>query len=331
MTLCHGTGSGLDFLITAQNEIDNHIIRNNLDKLIVDTVHYSGKSNEYLSGLYFYSKEYDNTDLFNGNAGIGYLFLRMIAPESIDSVLAPSLPINKCSIFDESEQHSLNIGYCNLRTRVIEKTFPNTVSILHLIFPESYKEYLAGDKFDYRDNIIDNFKKYVNNIIFHKDDNVELIEDVFLLELAKYNLDSSLSRSFIYAVNMFQSEMIADLLINQEFLEKAKLVLNPNMILYKSKYRLVDIDNNIAINRNNITNEETYYLLIGTISGVEEKMINQFTYELLTYFGKGKVVKDIEDAISHLFDLGNFQDKEFLRNTIYEQIKVLILSGVLIV
>lgn len=329
--LCHGLGGNLDLLIIIMNSTNEKKMCNKLSGIIEKMLNNHLAGNIYQSGLSSLAGGKEDTGLFLGNAGIGYFYLRTIENNKIESILLPVLK-DKCSVkYKDKKYSNINVNDKEIRERIINKRYKRTLTIYNLYDKEGIKKYLNKPLINFRKNELNSFIGFFNKVLRENKKSQEIVRDIFRLETKKLVMDYKLkSYSLINARNLFQKEVMKDILNSEELLLKSHLIVNSEVSLLKTKYNWDEIFVKENIDIRGIKKNPTLLLLRASVNGTEEMAVSAFCYNILSLFKKGMKAKDVINKILKLFESDSNEYLDKVKEKTIEQIKNMMLNNILL-
>lgn len=127
LTLCHGLGGIIDLYLEASHVLKDKRLRLLANKTFSDFVTFKSED-KYKSG---FDDHYEiDSSLFNGIAGIGHLCLRMHSPETVPSILTPTLKVPGPSPQNNPLAY-LTPAY--VLNHTVKKRFPKTIKLIETV------------------------------------------------------------------------------------------------------------------------------------------------------------------------------------------------------
>jgi hypothetical protein len=335
-TLCHGIGGVVELFLEAY-------LRWNAEDclaLSADVVERILKARE-AQGIYRcgYSdcRPQEDSSLFNGDAGIGYLCLRVLDPLHTPSVLMPvvadSLKLVGTGHFSVGERFTLP----RVKEMILQKTFPRTVQSLKGSLPVSFTEFLRVDGIPADTGEIDRFVAFVKELLPGlTNDGIELLQPAFGIELEKVSMDRSVvSNALIRMKELVLRESAVGLfrLDTEDFL-RAVLVLD-------GAARVIDIHSDSPSSdgrskgnaEDEVLNQErdgSAVLLKALPTYVAEIPLSALSGRIVRAFVEEKTVGGAIDEIAGDYDCELGQKGKEVRLVLLDQIKEALKAGILI-
>jgi len=323
-SLCHSVGGNLDLVIDYLRMFRNDEYKNKLLKIIEEIIADAEKQKKYISGLAKYIGDSEDFSIFNGNSGIGYFYLRIIAPDIVDSILKPSLKTNHAKSISNKINLLNNFNYKVIREIIVSNVFKKTLMVYSKLYRADYNSFFSKNQYNKRINEISEFKKNIEKILKSKT-KTDLLKDIYSLEKEKLDLENKIkSYSLISARSLFQKELINDILKEDNLLLNSKLKINPDVRVYKSKFDWTDFNDKDTINLQNLMNTDTTLIFFATDKGTIEKKISPFCYKIISVFKNENYVKDAIIKITKLFGKLSADETKKIKEKILEQIKILL-------
>jgi hypothetical protein len=328
ITLCHGTGGNLDLVIEARAEIDDENTFIKMNSIVDNLISYITNRKCYASGYLSYSGKTEDLSMFIGNAGIGYFFLRLIAPNQINSILCPILA-------ERSTENILNQNTSihilpELRKRFVKIVYERTVEYISICRKEEIDLFFGRTDFDPAQNEVNIFKEFTECILKLHDPKLPLLQEIFMLETEKYNLDNNIiSYALLNAKQFFRNDIIMKILGDNILLNNAKLKISTEIKIIYCSVDWTSISVSDIPVAENPDDSETAILLIATVNGVMEKQIYTSHSILLDLFENETTVNDALDKYAELFDEDTYEGKLAVKDKALELVKIFLKEGLL--
>ncbi len=254
--------------------------------------------------------ESEDPGLFMGLAGIGYFMLRVSYPESVESILAPS-------IYSTSDQKGTiernRVTYTQsslIRQKLTKNIFPKTVGQLLFINEQKLRDYFASDPSN--DSESDTFIFFVKKMLLIMEDiEKKKLQEIFDLELSKLQLRRNCNNAYLFIKERILKKRAEELIImNQNDFLNLELELSSEAKIIEQR------DSSVLIN-----------ILYNSV--INEIPINDFVFQLLNSFKEKKTVQQVIDTF---YVVNNVEDtlKTIVKEKIILQIKEIIKTLVLI-
>jgi len=327
ITLCHGAGGNLDLVIEARAEIDDNNTLIKVNKIVDNLISYVQNRKCYTSGYSFYSGSTEDLSMFIGNAGIGYFYLRLIAPDLINSILCPIL--SGISTGNISNQNKSSHTLPEMRKRLVQKIYKRTLEYISIYRKEEVNKYFSKTDFNPAQNEVNCFRDFTESILKSSKNDLPLLTEITMLETEKYDLDNRItSYALLNAKQLFRDEIIKEVLENNDRLSSAKLKISTEI-----KIILCSVDwTNVSVcdvNLNNRDATETAILLIATVNGVVEKPIHTSQSMLLDLFENETTVNDVVEKYAELFDEDTPEGKKAVKDKALQLVRIFLKEGLL--
>lgn len=333
-TLCHGNGGNAELFLEAYNCLNNSDYFEFAEEVAFNAIKQYSKENIYISGNAL-NKKNDDKSLFNGIAGIGYFFLRLLNPHEIPSILLPSLSRNKYYYLSEKQRNNfpfISINHSELQSQLLSKRFIRTLSFIKEVSQDETNNFLNQDM-DFSTNQELLFKEFIQNTLPRLTLlTQDRLQEVFHLECKKIelndNVESDLYMALQEKIEYEQSQKLIEL-PDKEFCELT-IIKNKNVALYETRWKWSIFENkeNWIDNLNN--DPSCYHILLhSTFNGVLELEINHFQEILLKTFEDCTKISKALLVITEQFEYESENDIIEIHKIIIRQIKENLLSGML--
>lgn len=307
------------------------------EKVVKSALNNIKSCGKYKSGYNAISKPgEEDWSLLMGNAGIGYFYLRLLDPLNTPSVLYPKLD----SVVDKRIKLScykyIKIKLDETRKKIIQNHFERTLFVLDKFIPRKADEYYKQKK-PISSNEISSFKKLIKNSLgplLHS--KRSLLQDIYKLELTKFNLDQSI---FSYAyldmksyLNREDNEELFKLHIND--FKDAVLIFDPEIKLLTTNWDWEITDEEkwkINTDKENINSEGSDNLVIlkQDIFSTKEINVSKFAAAIIQEFSQKASVQEVIKIILSQFKYDSNKQKRDIFKEIINQIKQLLSAQVI--
>jgi hypothetical protein len=346
-TLCHGGGGNAELFICAYQIFnENHYLE--LAQNVAQKAMEFYEKNKYFYPGFRYGGNLQDRSLFMGNAGIGYFYLRLLNPFQVPSIQAPLVdktfmpgePLSK------SQYPFINISTADIQKHLLQKNFQRTLYCVENLVPQKLDAFFSDRTFsiDAPTTLMESFIALMTNTIDSESlaaEHKEILSDIFELELEKRRMDE--------AIKSHSLLNIKDIVLNQqggEIIKKAEdenaflelmLQLEPDVQLRTPRWNwnlTGEEEWKKNINQpveSEEAEEEMWAVLLKPMSvGILETELSPFTYTILVEFCEPNRVDRVMEATIDAFEALTPEQETMLRGKIIDQIKHLLLSGILV-
>jgi hypothetical protein len=344
-TLCHGGGGNADLFIYAYRIFNDDQYLRLAEKVAQKAIDFYEKNNHYISGFH-YGGDMQDRSLFMGNAGIGYFYLRLLDPLHVPCIQAPVLE-NSCDadkIRSLSRYPFITISQSEVRKQLLHKDFYRTISIAEELIPRELAAFFNDFSYsiDNPGTLMGSFIDFMGTAMGTpplSSNHKRLLTEIFELELEKRRLDESVkSHSLLNIKEIVRREKGEETIKNaadEQAFKGLMFKLEPDVRLM-----LMEWNWNLTPQeewRENINKEveedpeEGWAVLLKPFpQGIIETELSPFTYTILVEFQEANRVDRVIEATIDAFEALTPEQEKMLREKIVEQIKHLLLSGILI-
>ncbi len=292
-TLCHGVGGNSLLLAELTETFPEKQFDEELKKVGDKALRQIKEVGFYPTGFANY-KEGGETSLFMGDAGIGYVFLKLFKNDGSATILKPEV---EGEYQDYSKDSILSITLEDLKSKLVNKVFPETISKIdtQIDIAKIGYENTFGDIVEQLDTLVDDTSKFV--LEFEKMKNE--------LEMHPVGL------SYLHIKRVVEIQRSLDLLEeSEETLHKAKFYLPSENKIFTD-------------------GDEMYRLIVSTPeSAIAYEDLGFFAYLILSKFEEPSTIEEVVDAICSEFEV---DDQEEIKKTVLEQTMQALKSGILYV
>lgn len=330
-TLCHGCGGAAELFLEADKRLDEPEYASAAETIASQALKLRADDKAYLSGLPEAGTQED-ASLFLGNAGIGYLFLRLLDPLRTPSLLLPSLrndDENRADLNPLSSAYSL----ATVRASVINKSFRRTLCIAARLAPEQLANYLAQGRTADREDEKERFIVWVQSLIGASEAREQrCLADVFSLEWERIRLDDAIKSNYLMHVRKLTQLKRAGALVKKRERQLLGLKLKLDS---EVKIKLTEWNWSAASETewlNNLVEEPGTYmnLLRPSAEGIIEESISDFSFTVLRSFEEKKQIGKVVRETIELFEPVNSTEREAIKEAVIEQIRNALAAAILL-
>jgi len=331
--LCHGGGGNAEIFLEAYRIFKDKKYLALAEKVAQQALDFHKKNNRYICGYRAAKTEEEDTSLFMGNSGIGYFYLRVLAPHDVPSILIPTL--NSKARGDSCDAYpTLTLSLPDTGRELLKKYFQRTLVMAEKFLPRELEAFLdtAPSEFE-KTPLKDAFTDFIEkNLSALPPKEQTCLNDVFILEREKVKIDDAVqghSRLEIKRKVLSEKAEEFNALDNEAFL-KLKFTLEPD-----TRIATTDWDWGFSNQEgwlNNINLEADIYPLLikpGPYQVMEEPL-SPLSYTILGSFSGERTVEDVRKETIDAFESLTPDQEKMLTEKIIEQIKQALLAGILI-
>jgi len=319
--LCHGNAGNAELFLEAYRLFKNDSYLQLAYKAAANILKQKETLGRYRSGN---PGGVEDNSLFMGNAGIGYFLLRVIEPERTPSLLAPRLQ-RPCNDPVPSENSWLCMTPSGLHQQLVATGFKRTLDVVKQLFPKEAEEYFNETS---ASDFMLSWIAFIKNLLLLPHRGIEVLEDVFDLELSAYQVDLSIeSDNLLFIKDRKKKADKKNLLGDAVVLEQLTLSMDSDLAIVTTNWPWSHRQANNFEHNIKMEPGEFYCLLVPTYSGIVERQISEFTKMVLEAFEQPLRVSDAIKIISKAFE---DHDEQKIRQLILQQVCELINAGFLL-
>ncbi len=266
----------------------------------------------------------DNS-LFNGIAGAGYFYLRVLDPVNTPSILIPSLKTG--SILDATAREIMadHFSVATVNRHILGTIFDRTICQSSKLYPNKLHQYLSDIPINRKVNLKEVFINFIHSLPQAENERSHnLLHNVFELELKKAKLDDSIpSLAWLHVQELHFAESARILLtMESDVLKNQELCLAPHIVLLSTC-----LDDNFP---REAELPQDYVLLQARSSQIVEEYLSPFAYKVLQTFSRKMTVGDALENIVSIIAPESPILKTNIKALIIDQIKSLTKAGYLV-
>lgn len=331
--LCHGSGGNAELFLEAYNVLNDKKYLALAEDVARRALAYREKNNMYISG-YGFGIDAEDTSLFMGTAGIGYFYLRLLAPHDVPSILAPTLnapPVDAGPLFSYS---SLTISQPGIAKHLLKKYFKRTLTAAEKFLPRELAAFFNNAPLNIKTTALkDSFAAFMKkNIPSLPPKKQTRISDVFTLEWERIKVaEAVVGFSYISIKEKLLAERGKELaeMADDAFLNLA-LILEPGARITTTEWNWY-LTNETGWS-DNINREPGIFplLLKPTPTHLMEESLPLMTYAIFGAFENGATVEKAVRETFDAFDSIPAGQEDTVKGEIIEQVKQALLAGILV-
>ncbi len=323
-TLCHGTCGNNDIFIQAFLTLKQEKYLRQALRAAMYVIE-SRRLHGYYQCGYPSATGLQDMSLFMGNAGIGYYLLRVLAPELIPSVLAPSLE-KKAKPGTLTTGEGIGISWETFKKRWIKKDFPRTFEVAEFVAPKPTEAFLQSE---FQGNLTDAFSRFVRRQleIQKHEKHKTLWQDIYRLELKSWQLKTRIKSNVYLHYKEIACRSNAEKHVSKgdPHLKKLSLLLHGNSALVS-----VNWDWRSEITGNQPESDLRYVLLRPYALGVHEEWLPDFSFYILRSFKKPKQVQEVIREVIEMTGAQSESEKEMAEKAVLQQVSAALRRGILL-
>jgi rhamnogalacturonyl hydrolase YesR len=333
--LCHGGGGNAELFLKAYELFGDAKYLTYAETIAKNALAYREEHGNYISGYQKAGDQAEDNSLFMGNAGIGYFYLRVLAPREVPSILIPSPPEHK----SKEKFHGYPFITISLRDtgkELLKKYFQRTIQLAEAFIPDLLKKFFIHHTSPVKSKqkaLRHAFITFIEDLLPSlppKEQNC--FSDVFILEREKILLDDAVpSHSWVEMKNTLLSEKADELIaLDDEAFLKLELILEPGCRIATTDWNW-DVANQQEWTNNINLEPDIFPLLLKPVpTGILEEWLSPLSYTILGEFDQKNIVDNVRQETINAFEALTPDQEKMLTGKIIEQIKQALLAGVLI-
>ncbi len=333
--LCHGGAGNAELFLKAYEIFNDKKYLSLAETVAQNALAYQKEKGKYLSGYRDAGQEED-TSLFMGTTGIGYFYLRLLAPHEVPSILMPTVNAAITDTGTLSTHSSICISLPGITKQLLKKYFQRTLVIAEKFLPGDLTDFFNNARLDIKTKtkpLKHSFSTFMEKIIPSLPPKKQnCLSDIFSLELEKLKMDeANVSDSFLEIKEKILNERVEKLvdIDTDTFLDLA-LIIEPEISIATTDWNWNLTKKNEWLNNINLEPGIYPLLLKPTPFGIIEKPLSPMSYTILGAFEKGKRVEKARQETIDAFESLAPEQENMLSGKIIEQIKQALLGGILI-
>ena len=335
--LCHGRGGNAELFLKAYEIFNEKKYLALAEILAKKALDYRNETGNYLSGYRDAGKEED-TSLFMGTSGIGYFYLRLLAPHETPSIMIPTLNTTITGSKNLSTCPFITISPLDITKQLLKKYFKRTMGIAEKCFPEALTDFFNNARLDIDIHtkttpLKHSFSNFMEKIIPSMPlKEKHCLSDIFLLEREKVKMDAAVVSHSLLNIKEKILNKRAKKLIDTDmdtFLDLS-LILEPETCIATTDWDWNPANESEWMNNINLEPDTYPLLLKPTPFGILEETLSPLSYTILDAFEKGKQVEEARKETIDAFESLTPGQENMLTGKIIQQIKQLLLAGILI-
>jgi hypothetical protein len=333
--LCHGRGGNAELFLKAYEIFNEKKYLALAEILARKALDYRNETGNYLSGYRDAGKEED-TSLFMGTSGIGYFYLRLLAPHETPSIMIPTVNATIKSNEILSTHSFITISPLDIPKQLLKKYFRRTLIIAEKCIPEALTDFFDNIRLDINTKtipLIQSFRTFMEKTIPSIPPGEQhCLSDIFVLEREKVKMDAAIvSHSLLNIKEKILNKRARKLIETDTdtFLDLT-LILEPEICIATTDWNW-NAENESEWGNNFNLEPDTYPLLLKpTPFGIMEEPLSPLSYTILDAFEKGRQVEEARKETIDAFESLTPGQENMLTDKIIEQIKQALLAGILI-
>jgi len=328
--LCHGSGGNAELFLKAYETLNDEKYLALAEKVARKALDSRKTLPQYLSGYRGAAgkefKEEEDTSLFMGSAGIGYFYLRVLAPQDIPSILIPKI--------DATSAQPFPLSLPEVGKELLKKYFSRSIAVAEKFRARELADFFSGNPLDIdREPLRDTFMTFMDKTVSTMPPREQnCLSDVLILEREKVKMDEAIpSHSYLAIKDKVLKEKAEGLTaLDNEAFFNLNLILEPTARVAASEW-----DWGAANEKewgNNVGLEADIFplLLKPTPLKILEEPLSPMSYTVLGGFEGGNTVANVRLLTIDAFETLTPDQEKMLTEKIIEQIKQALLAGILI-
>jgi hypothetical protein len=331
-TLCHGSAGNAELFLEAYNIFGNEEYWLFAEEVALQALAHRDMNHGYISG-YGRAGTTSDLSLFIGNAGLGYFYLRLLAPREIPSILAPKILANAPRHNGMPGHSTINISLPSIRKKLAQKLFRRTIFVVEKLLPDMVSNYFEQPASS--DAVAgETFSAFLDELFLPMlaPKEREIVSDAFALELEKWKLDQAISsNAFLNIKAILHAEEARQLIERQaENFHTLELALEAEAKIISTGWNWTSSqETDWLINLSSEAGMYAVLLKTDPENRVVEKGLSTFSYAVLSCFSEKTCVENALQKVIASFEVVSDEDEAAIRKAATEQIKEAILGGIL--
>jgi hypothetical protein len=291
LTLCHGSAGNAELFLEAA-EILEHEKHMTMANAVVDNILNYGSR----TGRYFDNTRYsdENYSLFLGLSGIGYLCLRLSAPQIVPSILVPKLI--KQNTAEIKDFPFLILSHADIHSKLIDVDFHRSLYLVQQLMPQALANYIA---LPVPTDIKKSWQKFIEqSLMVLVDKERELLKEIYLLEEAKVMINDTVKSDNLLSFKDKQKKRGVKKALDDSTFESTLFCIDNDYSVFKCSHDW-SATKEIWQERSENT---FYFLLRPTLNGVAEQKLSEFSFLLLSCFEKPVLVNEVINQMLEYFN-----------------------------
>ncbi|HLP60396.1 MAG TPA: lanthionine synthetase LanC family protein, partial [Candidatus Deferrimicrobium sp.] len=326
--LCHGSGGNTELFLQAYETFKDEKYLSLAEKVAQKALDSQKKFSKYLCGYRGDpgNEEEEDTSLFMGNAGIGYFYLRVLAPHDVPSILIPKI--------DAVTSQPYPLSLPEVGKKLLKKYFSRSIALIEKFHDRELTCFLNDTPLDIsgkplKHSFIDFMEKTIPGMSPREQN---CISDAFILEREKIKMDEAIpGHSYLDIKDKVLRERAEKLVESDEnaFLD-LKLILEPTVQIATTEWDW-SVDNEKEWPNNINLEPDIFPLLLKPMpQKILEEPLSPMSYTILGGFEGGNSVTNVRIQTIEAFETLTPEQEKMLTEKIIEQIKQALLAGILI-
>lgn len=322
-TLCHGGGGLAELLLESWRVLGDVSDLELAQSYSLETSRERYLRGGYKSGARSDDDDQEDANLFTGNAGIGYMYLRVLDPVHTPSILAFRIPRRSCSAVA-----FIAPAMPALPGIVLSRLFPRTLWVVRHVGAKVLSARLEDWRSLPPDSLPHAFDTFIQELApgLPGADRDRLC-DLWALEHAKACLDNEIvSFSLLHMKSLVLGERVPDLLSH---LLDVQLLLDPMVVLHETQWDWVTVDDDHWHHILESEPQTQHVILCPRWQHVMEESLSAFAHAVLLAFRHPCRVEDAVAVIAAEMALDNAAEQAILKDAIVAQVIEAVSAGLL--
>lgn len=333
--LCHGGGGNAELFLKAYELLDDEKYLALAERVAQMALEYREKHSHYISGYHKAGKQNEDNSLFMGNAGIGYFYLRVLAPREVPSILIPTPPVHKTREKFQGYPF-ITLSLHDTGRELLEKYFQRTIRLAETFIPDQLKAFFKHHTSPAKSKqkaLRHAFITFIEDLLPSlppKEQNC--FSDVFILEREKIILDDAIpSHSWLEIKHTLLYDKAEELkALDDEAFLKLELILEPGCRIATTDWNWDLANQQEWLNNINLEPDIFPLLLKPVPHGVLEESLSPLSYTILGGFEEKNLVDNVRKDTINAFETLTPDQELMLTGKIIEQIKQALTAGILV-
>lgn len=335
--LCHGRTGNAELFLKAYETFNDKKYLSLAETVAQKTLAYRNEKDNYLSG-YRYAGQEEDTSLFMGTTGIGYFYLRLLAPHEVPSIMIPTVNATKTHVDTGvlSTHSFITISPLDIEKQLLKKYFNRTLVIAEKLLPGELTDFFNKPRLDIKTKtkpLKHSFSIFMEKTIPSMPPKEQsCLSDIFSLEREKLKMEEAIvSDSLLEIKEKILNERAKKLVdIDTDIFLDLTLILEPETCIAATDWNWNLTNEDEWVNNINLEPDTYPLLLKPTPFGIMEEPLSPLSYIILSAFEKGKRVEKARVEAIDAFESLTPEQENMLTGKIIHQIKQALLAGILI-
>ncbi|MCU0289673.1 MAG: hypothetical protein MUF15_25180, partial [Acidobacteria bacterium] len=335
-TLAEGEAGYAELFLESAAIFNNPHYLTQAESIAVKALVYWQEHHHYPSGLRFDNKQ-GNSSLFMGDPGIGYLYLRVLEPQKVPSILMPKvgtpaaehLPISPTLPY-------ISISLPDIKKKILNRYFRRSIMLCERILPHKLEFFLSHDNRKGGNSVLkEEFHTFLEQVLPTLPPQHECMTEIAALEMDLKKMDGNISSHNLLYIKERLLQRDAEKWRNMETgaLMDSFLELDKDVRLHACAFPWEPDLKKMPVEefKNNDREPQQYFVLLkAEAMGITENTLSPFAYAILAEFNESQKVSDAIPLIIDSFGEISGDERELIIGEIISQVKEMLAAGILV-